>query len=114
MEIEQSGRIIAHCCRNHGMRPIISRYFIPIKKVEMIEMHFGTQHSLWEPPRIQDGRQNSILDTFFELLLFVYNATTYDISLSSWFDKRNAWAMKVLLHFIFKFGLPAPPFTVTL
>ena len=85
MEIEQSGPIIAHCCRNHGMRPIISRYFIPIKRIEMIEMHFGTQHSLWEPPRIQDGRQNRILDTSFELLLFVYNATTYDISLSSCF-----------------------------
>ena len=85
MEIEQSGPIIAHCCRNHGMRPIISRYFIPIKRVEMIEMHFGTQHSLWEPPRIQDGRQNRNLDTSFELLLFVYNATTYDISLSGWF-----------------------------
>ena len=55
MEIEQSGPIIAHCCRNHGMRPIISRYFIPIKRIEMIEMHFGTQHRLWEPPKIQDG-----------------------------------------------------------
>ena len=31
-----------------------------------------------------------------------------------WFDKRYAWAMKVLLHFIFKFGLPDLPFTVTL
>ena len=67
------------------MRPIISRYFIPIKRVEMIEMHFGTQHSLWEPPRIQDGRQNRILDTSFELLLFVYNTTAYDISLSGCF-----------------------------
>ena len=56
MEIEQSGPIIAHCCRNHGMRPIISRYFIPIKRIEMIEMHFGTPYSLWGPPRIQDGR----------------------------------------------------------
>ena len=71
--------IIAHCCRNHGMRPIISRYFIPIKRIEMIKMHFGTQHSLWEPPRIQDGRQNRIMDTSFKLLLFVYNATTYQV-----------------------------------
>ena len=85
MEIEQSGPIVAHCCRNHGMRPIISRYFIPMKRIEMIEMLFGAPYSLWGPPQIQDGRQNRISDTSFELLLFVYNVTTYDISLSSCF-----------------------------
>ena len=38
------------------MRPIISRYFNPIKRIEMIEIHFDTPYSLWGPPRIQDGR----------------------------------------------------------
>ena len=35
---------------------IISRYFNPIKRIEMIEIHFDTPYSLWGPPRIQDGR----------------------------------------------------------
>ena len=40
------------------MRPIISRYFNPIKRIEMIEIHFDTPYSLCGPPRIQDGRHN--------------------------------------------------------
>ena len=28
------------------------------------------------------------------------------IYLETWFDKRNAWAMKAILHFIFKFWFP--------
>ena len=83
--LDKATQIICHHWRNHGMRPIISRSFIPIKRIEVIEMHFGTPYSLWGPPWIQDGRQNRILDTSFELLLFVYNATTYDISLSGCF-----------------------------
>ena len=42
MEIVQSGQIIAHCWRNHGMRPIISRYLVPTKRINIIEMRFDT------------------------------------------------------------------------
>ena len=49
-------QIFFHYWRNHGMWPIISRYFNPIKRIEMIEIHFDTPYSLWGPPRIQDGR----------------------------------------------------------
>ena len=52
----KSAQIFFHYWRNHGMWPIISRYFNPIKRIWMIEMHFGTPYSLWGPPRIQDGR----------------------------------------------------------
>ena len=48
MEIEQSGPIIAHCWRNHGMRPIISRYFVPTKKIKIIKIRFDTlSQPLW-------------------------------------------------------------------
>ena len=78
-------QIICHYWQKHGMWPIISRYFIPMKRIEMIEMLFGAPYSLWGPPQIQDGRQNRISDTSFELLLFVYNIMAYDISLSGCF-----------------------------
>ena len=67
MEIEQSGPIIAHFWRNHSMRPIISRYFSPIKRVEMIKMHFGTQHSQWEPPKSKMADKNRISDKSHKL-----------------------------------------------